>query len=704
MVVNGIAGVVAQNSQSSPALQSFTISGMGARYQQLRYNGAVFNYFDPLQRSYPLALLPSEAIATAGVQKTGNGQLPADFAGGSISITTKDQSDNDFFYIRAGAGSTANTTGNNFYNERRGALEFAALPGSIRALPSQFPTTRSQFPLSSKNIQEQVRLSSLLPNNAAPANTSKASPDEKFTIGFGKNYKLKKSGVLISITGFADQAREMQFNESFSQVAPNITQNPWPFTVTGKPLITAQSKDSNYTYTSHLSAVLNASIVYRKNKISFRNFAGGLFTNTYTNRTGVYKPDEDTMAHNALRIAGTQTHFLNTQLAGEHTLGESNQLKLEWQFTYNYLIVQNPDERNLLLRKDATGKALYEIATPMNAGGFTNTGRLWRKSIEHNFSGTVNLSFPFKVLQHTQVLSGGIAIQQQYRLLNADLLLTQGPGYVTADKLLAPERYYPGGLSVASYYVNGYANPTIIQPAYRGNYTASSSLGAAYFQLDTRISQAIALRLSARAETDNQLASNIYYNYSTGFKNSQQIALDENTRIAGFYFLPSASLVYSPVKQFQLFGAYFKTLNRPQLQELSMYSYYDSGSFMVKTGNPLLSTASIDNYNAGIKLLPNPFSTLTVAAFYKKISQPVEYIVSNYNNGTMLLTPHNTPSAEVKGLDASLNIKLNFINNPWASGISVFAGGNITSSTAAAGPVRSSATPMVNRTRFEWQP
>ena len=83
---------------------------------------------------------------------------------------------------------------------------------------------------------------------------------------------------------------------------------------------------------------------FGKNKISFRNYLGGQLVNTYTKRSHLYKPDEDTLAHAGTRNLTNQQFFINSQLAGEHILGDNGKLKLDWQITYTYHEQQNPDE------------------------------------------------------------------------------------------------------------------------------------------------------------------------------------------------------------------------------------------------------------------------------------------------------------------------------------------------------------------------
>ncbi|MBC8035056.1 MAG: TonB-dependent receptor plug domain-containing protein, partial [Chitinophagaceae bacterium] len=285
-------GVSVFNNYRRGNIQSINIAGFGDRYNQLLINGTNFNSFDPVSRAFPLSLLPSEAIEHVSVQTASNGSLPADFAGGTINIQTKDIPDRNFFYVQAGAGFSDETGGKTFLGDKRSDLEFLALPGSHRDLPEEFPTTRSLSNLGQKNIQEQVYFSKLLKNNLEPIDQGSAGPDERVLIGFGKVIK-KKSGVKVGIVGYLNQQRTERIDETTVQVFPDITANPFPFNGATK-LIRSQSDDINYRYSSQLSGVLNAAVVSGYNKFSFKNFLGAIFDNNYTLRSNVSKPDEDT--------------------------------------------------------------------------------------------------------------------------------------------------------------------------------------------------------------------------------------------------------------------------------------------------------------------------------------------------------------------------------------------------------------------------
>ncbi len=710
-ILKRLNGVIVQDFPATPNMQSLNIFGLGDRYNQVLFNGTVLNSMEPLSKSYPLDMLPVQAYESVSVQKIANGSIPADFAGGTVAIKTKDFPDNNYFYLQAGGGFSDATKGKDFFSDKRNKWEALSFPGSIRELPHEFPTSKSANSFNTKNPQEQVYLSRQLKNNLAPVNYGGSKLNEQFLLGFGKIIQLK-GGKKIGIIGLLNQSKTELIDESTVQIAPDVAANPFPFTDISKELIPAQATDINYRYVSQLGGSLNASLVYRQNKISLRNFFGSQFSNIYTQRTQVYKPDEDTLAHDGINYLTTQRKFLLTQLSGEHGFGINGRFKLNWQAAYNYSNQENPDERNFLLNHDPAYRDRYEIARP-NAAPFipvsntpssldpnlTNSGRLWRNQTDNNFEGFVNILAPFNLFNQAQVISGGIDIQSKNRVFRSDLLPTKGTGNYSLDSLLAPERYYPGGLTVTNYFstvVGSYSN---VQPYNRGNYSASANFGSSYIRLQNQFSKLLSVDLSVRVESATQLVSNAEYIYVAGYRNPGFNAVDKNTFVNKIDILPSVLVKYQLVNKVQVHAAYTKTLNRPALQELTSYRYYDPIAFMVKIGNPILKTTSITNYDAGFNWVPNAGSSVSISGFYKQIDQPIEYILSAYTSSSMMMKPHNTAPATIRGIELAFRLKLNKISNAsWLSNFSVFGNGTWLKSKVKAGPVRTLLSPIPEHT------
>ena len=701
--LNGV--IVADNFPTQNYNQSLNIFGMGSRYNQVLFNGAVLNSFNPLNRTYPFMLFPSELIENVSVQKTGNSAIPADYAGGNLSIQMKDFPEQNFFYLLGGIGYSDETKGKDFYSDKRSSTEFLGLPGAIRDLPAGFPTTRSQYSLAESNPQEQVFLSKKLNNNLGPINEGPSGLNDKIVVGFGRRIRLKK-GEQIGIVAYLSHHKSELISESITQAVPDVAGNPYPFDP-GKVLIKSLSNNVSYSYASQLGAALNGTILFGKSKISWKNFFASQVLNTGTERTHLYKPDEDTLAHYGVHYLAEERKLYTTQVSGEHVLAANNKLKINWLASYTYYRQRNPDERSFLLKPDSANDDQFEIASPSVASlssvdaMFTNSGRLWRDLTDHNFTGSLGLQFPFELFKRDQVLSGGIYIQTLYRILYSDFLIIQGPGYYTLENMLSPDRYYPGGLTVSNFYTkfftpSGIINPAAINATHRGNYTGSSNTGAAYMRMENYFTNRFSINWGFRLESNSHLVSTSQYNYFEGYKNAQLVTLDENDKVITTNLLPSLELNYRPAHSIRFHVAYFKTVSRPLMQELSRFRYYDALSYIVKTGNPLLGSSDVQNFDGGIDWTPDANAQISVAGIYKKLNQPIEYIVSGYVNskGNLFSVPHNAPPATVKGLAASLKVSLGWISNS-LSNISLFGNGNWLQAKVESGPIRSLATPSV---------
>jgi outer membrane receptor protein involved in Fe transport len=716
-LLNRLNGVIVQNNSNNRIIQSVKVNGMGERYNQVLFNGSVMNSFSPTSRAYPLELLPAEAIEEVALHKTASAALPADFAGGSIEIKTKDMPTQNFYTVQIGGGYSSNTNNKNFLGDKKNNAQAISFPGGIRNMPNQFPNARSRVFLHEYNVQEQTDLSKLLNNNLAPVNYGRVQPDDRVLFGFGKIYKFRK-GLTIGVTGYVNHIKQQLIEESAIQVLPNLIDNPYPFLDPSKKIINAQSQDVNYNYLAQLGGMLNASFYFRKNKMSIRNYFGSQFNNSLLVRSNIAKPDEDTLAGDALRYTTEQRKFIYTQVAGNHAFGEKSNFIVDWQATYNHTRQQNPDERNFLLRKDNANPNLFEIARPLIeynlpdggnppspqqrasiAANFTNTGRLWRSFTENNFTSSINIKLPINFLNHTQLLRGGLYMQNTNRNLVSDFLLVKGTGFYTLNNLLSPERYFPGGLAVVNYYrqvVDRIRGGRISGDHQRANYFGASNVTASHLGMDNHLPKNIFLQWGFRLESANQSAATIQYEYPPEYRYPQRFVTDDNTRQVSFTVLPSVNIMYAPVKPLQINASYARTVNRPQLQELNAYRYYDAANFLVKAGNPFLDNALINNYDAGVKWLLDAGTHILVNGFYKKIDQPIEEVVSAYSTGTIFSMPFNMPPATVQGLQANFRLGLNvFTDAHWLSNISFFGAGTIQKSKVDAGPLRSFSIPAI---------
>ena len=95
------------------------------------------------------------------------------------------------------------------------------------------------------------------------------------------------------------------------------------------------------------------------------------------------------------------------------------------------------------------------------------------------------------------------------------------------------------------------------------------------------------------------------------------------------YWLPSATITYSPLDDLQLRAAASKTIARPQFRELVEQTYFDPESNRVYRGNPFLTDSELFNAELRAEYYLGGSDRFSVAAFYKKIDNPIESFITH---------------------------------------------------------------------------
>jgi outer membrane receptor protein involved in Fe transport len=105
--------------------------------------------------------------------------------------------------------------------------------------------------------------------------------------------------------------------------------------------------------------------------------------------------------------------------------------------------------------------------------------------------------------------------------------------------------------------------------------------------------------------------------------------------------------------------AWSRTLNRPELRELSPFSMYNFETGYSEVGDTALVTAKVVNYDLRWEVFPGPGEFFAVALFYKDFDRPIQkYVYPNV--GDYALQPLNAESAKLYGWETEL--RLSFVN------------------------------------------
>jgi TonB-dependent receptor len=125
-------------------------------------------------------------------------------------------------------------------------------------------------------------------------------------------------------------------------------------------------------------------------------------------------------------------------------------------------------------------------------------------------------------------------------------------------------------------------------------------------------------------------------------------------------FLPSFSLVYSPVEDMNFRIGYGRTVARPVFRELAPYASYDYKAGLRKIGNPDLEKTTVDNVDFRWEWFFAPNEIISVSTFYKYFSNPIE-LRDKEQAANPEIHYENIDEARLYGLEFEFRKRLEFV-------------------------------------------
>jgi outer membrane receptor protein involved in Fe transport len=141
---------------------------------------------------------------------------------------------------------------------------------------------------------------------------------------------------------------------------------------------------------------------------------------------------------------------------------------------------------------------------------------------------------------------------------------------------------------------------------------------------------------------------------------ASDLTLMNTKNINDLDWLPSLNLTYKLSDGHQLRAAYGRSLNRPELRELSPTVYFDFDLFNEIGGNDNLRTAVIDNLDLRYEFYPAWGETVSLGVFYKHFKNPIEWTFIDMG-GSLRYNYENAEAADSWGVELDVRKKLDFI-------------------------------------------
>ena len=398
-----------------------------------------------------------------------------------------------------------------------------------------------------------------------------------------------------------------------------------------------RSTDQQYNVNNRIGALLNLTFLSGNgnHKLELKNILNLLSNNRYTWREGLSAQSD--LEQSAEYLNRTRTTY-NVQLTGHHTLHRHN---LEWSGSYAFANRNMPDRRRYLVN-DANTPGVMELERT------NDLKREYTKLNEHIVSANINDKIELgwgktaiKTGVYGEYRTRKYTTRQLYYQINpADNDLPQDFRTISIPNLLGNDNL----LGNRGLYL-------LEDPHMRNNYKGNNKLGAAYAALSLPIGK---LNVYAGVRYE--------FNEMELISNMRDYEVSEKSR---FYrssdLFPSINTTYKFNDKHQMRLSYGKSVNRPEFREVSTSVYYDFDLASSVMGNADLKTCYVHNVDVRYEWYPSTGEQITLAAFYKRFENPIEWTYTVSGGTDYIYSFENAKSANNYGLELDIRKDLSFI-------------------------------------------
>jgi len=630
------------------------VRGLIERYNSVMLNGATAPSFEADKRAFSFDAIPSGMINNILIYKSPAPELPADFAGAAINVETKSVADENSLVISYGTKFVQHTTFNkDFLTYSGGKTDWLGFDDGTRGIPAGIPTSTEFKELYNwqtvddylQKTDKLDQISKLFSNNWGTQSKS-PMPDQNVSVTLQRRFVLGKVSIgNISSFNYNSTSDWLNIHRlEYQDYSPeqNLVIKDFDF------------KDVRSKESVKLGFIHNWNILYGNNqKLEFRNFLNQMGNKTTSVRDGINYYNVETLRYFDLKFESRLVY--SGQLAGEQRFNQ-DRTKLNWMAGYGSTNNKQPDNRRLAYALDENVQGnnfnryylrLQSVPNPYMGG------RLWLDLDENVVEFKADFEHLFRLFdsETDYSLKAGIYHQQKTRSFDSRLIgavaVKGAPDifYNSLNEIFAEENFYFDQTAPYNEHGLSYRDNTNASDSYK----ASDELTAGYVGLKIPFTPKLNLYGGVRIEKFHRLISDFYEKT----ENTDELDIVRDT----INVFPSLNLTYNLNEKNLFRASYGKTVNRPEFREMSNFVYQDFEMFVLIHGNEELQNAYIDNYDFRYEWYPSTGEIVSVAAFYKNFTNPIEAFLIPAGTGYDY-KPYNTEKGYSMGLELDVRKKL----------------------------------------------
>jgi len=613
-----------------------TVRGLDGRYISSTLNGLLMPSTDTQRREVELDLFPTVIVGGIEIQKSYSPERLASTTGGAIMINTKGLPEEREFTISGDLGFNPDTTFSDILSYRSSTGDWAGYDSGLRNLSDYLLNNTDQgqsLTVCDPTIDprctsptEAAKLGVLLQDDLRVGDKT-ALPDAEVSLSYGDRlpYEGNEWGYYVA----ADIDR--------TTVDRGHAQLSDPLDISGEyersTETTAVTAYGTVGYEYGAANEILAKTIFLRNTDDVTRVESG-FDNQEDNQQDIYLLDYIERQFFSQAFTGSNEFELPW---GEHVL--------DWRGSYSRTERDEPDRRTYTYFNNQLSSSAFE--------------RRWSKLDESSWDFGADYAFTFEWgdLSSTQLKFGAMYSDKernfdQYRYgfgvtqFGSDLDLNiDNP----IENVLSYNNYAIGKVLLR-------ANTTDTD-----SYDSDEKVEAFYANTTTELGEAWTVELGARFEKFQQ-----------DIKYPNRPVADNDLDYDDWY--PAINTTWRATEELQFRVGYSETVSYPGIIERSEAQTFDPDTDDPIFGNPDLDVATIDNYDVRGEYYFSDTESVSLAVFYKDISNPVERAVPDASGSAAAdgITFINQDSATLTGveLDGTKNV---WEENDWL----VFVGGNV---------------------------
>jgi hypothetical protein len=589
------------------------------------------------------------------VHKSFSPDLPADFTGGVIDISTKDFPEEKTGDISISLGFNPGMHLNpDYLSYAGGNTDFLGFDDGTRDIPAT-----SNIPFFSEVVgnpdgEKGQRYQEILGNFNPTMAAMKQNSFMDYSLGASFGDQVARKEVTLGYNVSLSYRNETEFYENAEFGRYGLDADPDDYEMDVREFQVGNYGVNNVL----LSGMAGFALKTKKSKyrINLMHLQNGESKAAIFDYTGSDQGAEFIAVQHNLDYS--QRSLTNLLIAGEHQFGNSK-WNLEWKLSPTLAIMEDPDVR-FTRYEDRDGS--WSIGTEV---GFPE--RIWRDLDETDLAGILHITREFDFMGRKSKFNFGGSYtfkERDYIIRSYSLNIRNIPLTGNPDELFYPENLWPYEGSAG----RGTTYEARFVPTNPNQFNSTTSNIGGYVSADLSFSKSFKTILGVRVES-----------FAQRYTGSDQLltnVLDNDVVLDDIDFFPSVNFIYSLTEKQNLRLSYTKTIARPSFKELSYAEIYDpitgrtfvgglfrdadDGAGIEYWDGNLVST-DIHNFDLRWEYFGTNGQMFSISGFYKNFINPIEIV--QYATQTGSFQPRNVGTGEVFGAETEIRYNLGGLVN-----------------------------------------